>query len=217
LKNKKIGVLFSGGLDSAALVANLLEKGYEVWPVYVSCGLTWEKREIYWARKFIINLKGKRIQPLAIVHLALENAYKHNWSKTGDTPGPTSSDDAVFLPARNLLLITKALLYLSSKKIFVLALAILKGNPFPDASRKFFRRLEKVLSSSFKEKIKILTPFRGSKKKTILQMKGYPLHLSFSCINPYGYLHCGACNKCVERKHAFKKAGIADLTKYKRT
>jgi 7-cyano-7-deazaguanine synthase len=41
-----------------------------------------------------------------------------------------------------------------------------------------------------------------------------PLECTFSCIDPVGDTHCGRCNKCAERRHAFQIAEIPDLTPY---
>ena len=138
--HRKIGALVSGGLDSAALINHLLKKGFQVWPVYVSCGLRWEKTELYWLKKFLFHVRSTRLKPLRLVYLHLENAYRKNWSRRGNTPGRKSPDEAVFLPARNLLLIVKSLLYLSSMDVYVMAMAMatLKGNPFPDAQKITF-------------------------------------------------------------------------------
>lgn len=213
---KSIGVLYSGGVDSAALVGHLARKGFEVWPVYVSCGLPWESAEKYWSHRFLRALRSRRVKPLKSIRLLLENAYQKNWSQTGKTPGAGSADEEVYLPARNLLLITKALLWLSSKDVWRIALATLKGNPFPDARPSYFRSFQKLLSQSFLHPIKIEAPFRSSTKNMILcANKNLPLHLSFSCINPKGLLHCGVCNKCAERRRAFKLAGLIDKTIYK--
>lgn len=212
---KKIGVLYSGGLDSAALIDHMLRKGYQVWPIYIHCGLPWEKTEIYWAQKFLRSIHHKNLHPLTFAELILENAYEHNWSKTGKTPGSYSRDIAVFLPARNLLLAIKCALALATKHVSQLALATLKNNPFPDASPAYFRLLEKILTASFRHPIFIRTPFRQkSKIEIIRQSAGAPLQLSFSCINPKERNHCGKCNKCAERRRAFKKAGVEDKTVY---
>jgi 7-cyano-7-deazaguanine synthase len=43
---------------------------------------------------------------------------------------------------------------------------------------------------------------------------GLPLEHTFSCIDPVDQLHCGRCNKCAERSHAFADAGMTDPTEY---
>jgi 7-cyano-7-deazaguanine synthase len=43
---------------------------------------------------------------------------------------------------------------------------------------------------------------------------GLPLEHSFSCIEPMAGLHCGRCNKCGERKAAFRMADMNDPTCY---
>lgn len=215
---KRIGVLYSGGLDSAALIYHLLQAGFEVWPVYIQCGLPWERAETYWAKKFLKSITHPRLHHLSWANLILENAYARNWSKTGKTPGSHSRDEAVFLPARNLLLVIKSVLVLTNKNISQLALATLRGNPFPDAKPSYFRSVGNILSASFGRRIRILTPFRHSNKVEIIQQaKNCSLRFSFSCINPKGIYHCGKCNKCGERIRAFKQAGVEDRTIYKRS
>lgn len=210
-----VGVLYSGGLDSAALIARLADKGFTVQPVFIACGLRWEKQEKYWARRFLKAIRRRNIKPLLEMEISLGSAYRGNWSQTGRIPGAHSSDNAVFLPARNLLLINRALLCLSPRNIHRVAIATLKGNPFPDGKKSYFRALENLLSKSYRKSVKILVPFRDKSKKEILGLaKKYPIHLSFSCINPRGHTHCGKCNKCAERKKAFLEAGIKDLTTY---
>src|SRR5688500_6792350 len=104
---RRIGVLLSGGLDSAALVAFYLEKGMEVWPIYVKSALPWEQAEIAGTRRFLTRIRSSLLKPTLFAELRLEMAYDGNWSKLGRIPEAGTDDRAVFLPARNLLLITK--------------------------------------------------------------------------------------------------------------
>lgn len=211
----KTGVLFSGGLDSAAMIAALLRQGIEIHPIYVRCGLPWENRELTAARRFLRAIKSPLLHPLAVVRFHLDDAYRHNWSHKGRTPGARSQDRAVFLPARNLLLITKAFLYLYLKNISKLSIATLKGNPFHDATPHFFRELEEVIGSSLGKRVKIDLPFRSMTKESVLALvPDAPLHLTVSCLNPLQGRHCGRCNKCAERKKAFQRANVADRTRY---
>jgi 7-cyano-7-deazaguanine synthase len=215
MKKRAVGVLFSGGLDSAALIGALLERGHIVWPVYVQSGLRWERTELRAARRFVGAIHDRRLKPMKVVRLSLENAYRNNWSQKGRTPGAESDDRSVFLPARNLLLLIKALLYLSGHGIFQLSIATLKGNPFPDGRRAYFRKVEDVLSKGFTRRVRISSPFRSRSKSDVIRAsRHYPLHLSMSCIAPRRGRHCGRCNKCAERKAAFRQADVEDRTRY---
>jgi 7-cyano-7-deazaguanine synthase len=217
-KPLNIGVLFSGGLDSAALIGAYARSGAQVWPIYVRCGLRWESAEIRFAERYLKALHSKRVKPLTKLDLLLEDAYQSNWSKRGKIPGARSDDREVFLPARNLLLCIKAMLSLYAKKVDHLALATLKGNPFDDATSTYFQDLESVLQRSFQRHVHLHTPFRGySKAKVIQDHRDLPLEFSLSCINPKGIFHCGKCNKCAERKNAFAKARVPDRTIYLKT
>lgn len=212
-----IGVLLSGGVDSAALLTFYLQKGYRIWPVYIRCGLRWEQQELFWVKKLLKKISCPQLEPLQILHLSLENAYQKNWSKTGKTPGPFSIDSSVFLPARNLLLVTKALLYLSSHQVYSIAIGVLRGNPFEDGKIGYFQLLGNLLKKSFGKPISIKAPFRVMNKALVIKkFSKTPFYLSFSCINPRKNLHCGKCNKCRERMRSFKLARIPDRTHYAR-
>jgi 7-cyano-7-deazaguanine synthase len=63
--------------------------------------------------------------------------------------------------------------------------------------------------------LRIETPFRDFHKADVIRAaRGVPWGETFSCIRPVGARHCGACNKCAERRRAFAEAGIADPTRY---
>jgi 7-cyano-7-deazaguanine synthase len=52
-------------------------------------------------------------------------------------------------------------------------------------------------------------------KKDVMQLgRKLPLALTFSCIAPVGGLHCGQCNKCAERRRAFRSVNVDDPTHY---
>jgi 7-cyano-7-deazaguanine synthase len=52
------------------------------------------------------------------------------------------------------------------------------------------------------------------KTEVLRRGRTLPLKHTFSCIQPDDGKHCGACNKCFERRRAFAAAGIEDPTEY---
>ncbi|MDE2666052.1 MAG: 7-cyano-7-deazaguanine synthase [Acidobacteriota bacterium] len=217
-KHRRACVLISGGLDSCVLLAHLAEQGWELTPLYVRAGLVWERIELIWLRRFLARLNYSGIQPLRQLSLPVEDTYQSHWSTTGQAvPGAHSEDSAVYLPGRNLLLLSKAAVYCSLNRIGVIALGLLKGNPFPDATPAFLRGFERLASDALTHPLEILTPFRNLSKTEVVQLgTGLPLELTFSCIRPVGEKHCGGCNKCAERRRSFLEAGVQDRTDYHR-
>jgi len=63
----------------------------------------------------------------------------------------------------------------------------------------------------------VLRPYLGLAKAEVMgRGRDLPLGLTFSCLRPAGGRHCGACNKCAERRRAFADAGMTDPTAYDR-
>ena len=211
-----IAVLASGGLDSAILIHNLLQKRTTVRPLYIQGGHVWENTELFWLRRFLKAVRSPRLKPLVVLSLKTGDLYDGHWSLTGKrVPGASSRDRTVYLPGKNILLIAKAAVFCALQKINFLALGPLETNPFPDAQPSFFKTMEKVLSAGLNHNIKILTPFLKLGKKEVMALGvSLPLHLTFSCLSPRGRRHCGKCNKCAERKKAFRQIGVTDPTHY---
>lgn len=222
-----VAVLSSGGIESGTLLADLSEKHTAVYPVYIRCGLIWETMEIYWLRRFLRALKGRRIplsrksgtglQPVRVLSLPMQDLYGPHWSLTGHrVPDGRSEDASVYLPGRNLILISKAAVFCGMKRIDTLVLGHLKGNPFPDSTRRFLNTLQRSIAQALDMRFSILTPYRNNSKAMVIRKaRRLPLHLTFSCMRPGERDHCGDCNKCTERRNAFRKAGIPDQTVYR--
>lgn len=218
-RSRPIGVLVSGGLDSAVLVRRLLRSGRRIQPLYVRCGLAWEAAELTWLRRLLRALHSPRLAPLVVLELPLRSMYGRHWSLTGrGVPGSRSADTAVYLPGRNALLLTHAAVYCAQRGIATIALGLLKGNPFADASPAFLRRMAGCLSQALGRPIRILAPLRHlTKVQLVRSARGVPLSLTFSCLAPrlpagrqVAWRACGRCNKCAERRRAFQRAGMAE-------
>jgi 7-cyano-7-deazaguanine synthase len=142
--------------------------------------------------------------------------YGPHWSITGQAvPDADSPDEAVFLPGRNVLLLAKTLLWCHLHRVPAVALALLGANPFPDATPEFFAAYRDAVNRAVGGRVQVLRPYAGMSKAQVLERgRDLPLALTFSCIRPVNVRHCGACNKCAERRRAFAEAGLPDATEY---
>ncbi len=213
-----VGVLLSGGLDSGILVGYLLGSGRHVQPFYVRSGLCWEAVELLAAQRFLDRMAERfpSLDPLVVLDLPLADLYGDHWSLTGNNiPDEATSDDAVYLPGRNALLLLKAALWCQLRGIEVLAIGVLASNPFADAKADFFQAFETVVNAGRGPRVRVLRPFAGWTKQQVMEQgKTLPLELTFSCIAPVAGMHCGQCNKCAERRAAFRVMGWPDPTPY---
>ncbi len=213
-----LAVLISGGLDSAILLGEALRTCTAVHPLYVRNGLSWEAIELPHLRRYLEAVHTSALRPLTLLEMPVADLYGAHWSVTGrGVPDADSPDEAVFLPGRNVLLLSKAILWCHLHDVPAVALAPLESNPFPDATPAFFTAFEKVVNQAVAGSVRVLRPYLGlGKTEVMTRGRDLPLGLTFSCIRPAGGRHCGACNKCAERRRAFRDAALADPTAYDR-
>lgn len=214
-------VLLSGGLDSAVLLAHEAEQA-RAHPLYVRVGLAWEDAELSMIAQLLhAPVFEGRTAPLTSVEFTMRDVYAPtHWAVQGTPPAYDTPDEAVYLPGRNLVLLTKASVIAASRHIERIALGPLAGNPFPDATPEFFATMSHALSLGLNHRISIATPFVAMHKEAVIRrgaQLGVPFEHTLSCMSPIvdGVpLHCGLCSKCRERRDAFAAAGVSDRTKY---
>jgi len=211
-----VAVLISGGVDSAILCAELKSQFTRVHPIYIRFGLQWEEVEINWLKSFLSVIRWPGLSSLTILDEPVTEIYGRHWSTDGQAiPAADSLDAAVYLPGRNLMLLTKAAVWCHLHGVTTIMLGSLQGNPFSDSTPEFDRAMEQVFNLGLNKGIKIERPYLQLTKSEVLRHgTHFPLELTFSCINPIGNQHCGKCNKCAERRRAFREAGLPDKTIY---
>jgi 7-cyano-7-deazaguanine synthase len=212
-------VLASGGLDSAILLGEAARAYPAVFPLYVRTGLHWEAVERDHLDRFLAAVRGRNVRPLHVLDLPVADVYGRHWSITGEgVPGADTPDEAVFLPGRNVLLLSKALVWCHLNGVPELATAPLGSNPFPDATPEFFDGFAELVSRAVNGRVRVIRPYADLHKGDVLRRgRGMPLGETFSCIRPVGGRHCGRCNKCAERRAGFRDAGMDDPTRYAAT
>lgn len=213
-----VAVLFSAGLDSAVLLAHAAQQA-TVQPIYVSVGLAWEHEERLMAgRLFASGAFPSGVLPVVSLRFDMRDVYsERHWAVRGEAPAFETPDEDVYLEGRNLVLLSKAAVFMTRQKISRVMLGPLAGNPFPDATPAFFEALERALSAGLAFPIRIEAPFGAMAKSEVIRLGrtlGVPLELTLSCMQPQHGLHCGRCSKCRERQHAFAEAGMEDPTSY---
>ncbi len=216
LPEAPIGLLLSGGLDSAILLVRLLAEGRTVQPFYIRSHLRWEPEELAATRALLAEHAQPGLRALVVLEMPVADLYAEHWSITGrDVPDGSTPDEAVYLPGRNALLILKAALWCVLNEVPQLALATLASNPFADATDEFFAKFERMVAVATGRAIRVWRPFDQLHKTEVMAL-AHEMSLvnTFSCLDPIAGRACGRCNKCHERQLAFRGAGRADPTHY---
>ena len=212
-------MLFSGGLDSAVLLALERESFAPVWPIHVRAGLAWEAAEAAAIGRLLAAPPfAGRIEPLITLSVDMRDVYlPTHWAIEGRPPAYDTPDEDVYLEGRNIILIAKAAVLCARRHVGRLSLGPLAGNPFPDATSEFFASMARAMSLGLAHALEIAAPLSALHKEDVIRLGlelGVPLERTLSCMQPTNNRHCGLCSKCRERQDAFRAAGVADRTVY---
>lgn len=208
-------VLFSGGLDSAVLLARELEGSEDqrgAQPIHVRAGMAWEDAEARAINRLLAAAPfAGRVAPVITLTVDMREVYPpSHWAVTGTPPAYDTPDEDVYLEGRNIVLISKAAVLCARLKISRLALGPLAGNPFPDATPEFFDAMSRALSLGLAHSLRIAAPLALMHKEDVIRLGrelGVPLEQTLSCMNPQaGDAPCGRCSKCRERDQAFSNS-----------
>lgn len=224
-------VLFSGGLDSAVLLAEAAaaaRAGHRgsVVAIYVSVGFAWEAEERRMTARLLEEAPLRGAVEVVELSFDMRDVFSPaHWAVSGTPPGFDTPDEDVYIDGRNVILLSKAAVYMAAARrprasAVSLLLGPLGGNPFPDATPEFFAATARALSLGLAIPIEVETPFARLRKAEVIQRGvrlGVPLALTLSCMDPKGGEHCGRCSKCRERRDAFREAGVDDPTIYRAT
>ena len=213
-----VAVLLSGGLDSAVVAAHAARAGV-VLPIYVSSGLSWEREEVALVERLLQSAPFRsNVDPLVRLALDVSDIYPDaHWARQGSPPAYDTPDEDVYLPGRNVLLLSKAGVLCALRGIPRIAIGSLAGNPFPDATPGFLASMSQTLSLGLAHSLTVEAPFSSMHKDDVIALGvsiGVPFELTLSCMNPAEGRHCGLCSKCRERRDGFAAARVADPTDY---
>lgn len=215
MKSEKIVCLYSGGLDSTTLLYQLLELGYEVYPLTIHYGQKHFK-ELEAARSITSALR----LPYKIVNISTISSLLDKSSLIGSSEIPSglynqSNQSQTIVPNRNAIFLSLATAYAVNIGAKSVAFAAHGGDHpiYPDCRPEFVQKLQSATRVAIDiPDFKILAPFMQLNKTQIvnygLQLK-VPYALTWSCYKG-GEKPCLTCGTCTERTEAFFENGAMD-------
>ncbi len=215
VQKTKCVVVLSGGPDSATVAYWASKQGYQLYPITFNYGQIAVK-ETECAKKIATNLgvSTKIINLSALKEIFGEVTSLCN----SDIPLTPEFSQPIIVPFRNAIFLSAAVAYavsVGADKIFYGAQG--SDEPFyPDCRKEFYQAFEKAARLGTCQEINIQAPFNNMRKSDVIKKAaelGVPLENTWSCYLD-GPKHCGHCESCVNRKKAFKEAGVQDPTKY---
>jgi 7-cyano-7-deazaguanine synthase len=200
--NKKVILLASGGLDSTTMAYWLLDKGIDFIPLFIKYGQHCVDTELETLKSV---LPKTHIDKIEIIDIS--SVYKYSNSKFINEANLWEEEitaDDLYIPYRNILILTLAASFAQSLKINEVYSAFINSNHAKeiDCSKEFFSRMEMMLGEYGAIKIKM--PFLEMTKFEVAQIGikvKAPIGKTFSC-QASSEIPCGACPNCVDRLEA---------------
>jgi 7-cyano-7-deazaguanine synthase len=215
----KVLHVYSGGLDSTVLLAQLLKEKNEVRCLNFYYGSNHNEME----RNAAQAITKKYNVQLDEINLDFIKEHFKSSLLSGAKAIPEGHYQAenmrsTVVPFRNGIMLSIAVGFAESIGMEAVSIASHAGDHYiyPDCRPQFNTAMEDAVREGTEKRIKLLTPFFMSTKTDIAKLGAKlkaPMFLSYSCYRG-GQEHCGTCGACNERKEAFKEAGIVDETGY---
>lgn len=217
--NKKVVVIYSGGMDSFTVLHKAIESGLTPYALTFDYGQRHIK-EIEIAKSVCneLGINHKVIDISAINQLIGGSSLTDN--SIDVALGHYQEDNmlSTVVPNRNMILLSLAIGYAVSIKADQVYYGAHSGDHaiYPDCRPEFVEKMNDVAAIANYEKTEIFSPYLNSDKIGILK-DGLKMGLDYSktwtCYNGREKA-CGLCGSCVERLEAFAKNGLDDPIEY---
>lgn len=219
MRPTKTILIYSGGLDSTALLYSLKAEGRDLKALSINYGQR-HSRELEFAKK--------NCEALGIEHRTVDlSTLKPLLGGSSQTDANVAVPEGHYaaenmkltvVPNRNMLMLSVAAAWAISEKADSIAYAAHAGDHaiYPDCRPEFVDALNGALALADWHKVSIERPFINITKGGIVKLASnlnVPFGNTWSCYKG-GDVHCGRCGTCVERLLAFKEAGVTDPTQY---
>ena len=215
----KAVVLLSGGLDSVTALYHVQQSLEVVGALSFNYGSKHNHKEIPFAKW--------HCQKLGIPHQVISldfigGLFKSDLLMSGRViPEGHYEDESMkstVVPFRNGIMLAIAAGYAESIEADSVVIAAHAGDHaiYPDCREDFMSPMEEAIHHGTYNQVQVFRPFIEMTKAQIVSLGdklGVDFKMTWSCYKG-GEIHCGLCGTCVERREAFKDAGVADPTLY---
>lgn len=216
----KFLVSFSGGMDSATVLAEALRRSsIEVEAIGFTYGSKHNRWENEAAKKFcdFYHVRFRLLDISPIVGMFKSNLLQ-NGGPIPEGHYESASMSQTVVPGRNMIFASILTGIAWSEGFTAVYLGIHSGDHaiYPDCRPDFFDAMERAVWFGSDKKVQLMAPFLTWNKTTILQRGiplGVPYHLTRTCYKDQP-LACGKCGACQERLEAFHANHYRDPVQY---
>lgn len=214
---KECIIVLSGGMDSTTLLYDYKDE--------IAIAITFDYGSNHNARE--IECARIHCSRLGIEHIVIPLDFMHQYFHSSLLDGADAipeghyADDnmrSTVVPFRNGIMLAVACGMAESRGLKKVLIANHSGDHaiYPDCRAAFINAMSEAMQAGTYDGISILAPYTG-KDKTFIATRGAELgvdfSLTYSCYKGRER-HCGRCGTCVERREAFRIAGLPDPTIY---
>jgi len=202
--NKNGVLLASGGLDSTTLAYWLLNNDIDFIPLFINYGQHCAETEFESLIKVLPTSKINKIEKIDVSSIYSQSNSR--FIQEADLWNEKVEADDLYLPYRNILLLTIAASFAQTKGFSYVYSAFINSNHAKeiDCSNQFFESMGQILGDY--GTVNIEMPFLTYSKYEVAKIGielGAPIGKTFSC-QASSTIPCGACPNCVDRLNALK-------------
>lgn len=200
--SKTVLLLASGGLDSTTLAYALIEQGIDFTPLFINYGQHSSNTELTTLLEVLPVGIRERVEVVDVSAI-----YRGSSSRLVVAPDlwqEQVEDDDLFLPQRNLLILSIGAAFAESRGMTKVYAGFIETHRAPgaDCCDPFFEIMDRLMLQS--GQVEIVLPLRSLSKAEVAQLGvsvGAPIGQTFSCLAA-ATVPCGACPNCVDRLQA---------------
>jgi 7-cyano-7-deazaguanine synthase len=218
----KTVAIFSGGLDSTVLLAQLQRAGDELLALSIDYGQR-HRKELQFAEATAkrLGIEWRLADLRAITPLLAGSSLTSAEVAVPHGHYAEDSMKATVVPNRNMIMLSIAAGWALSRKCDRVAYGAHAGDHtiYPDCRPEFVAAMGHSFSLCDWQLLALYCPFLRKSKADIVRTGaelGVDFTATWSCYEG-GEIHCGQCGTCVERREAFALAGVSDPTTYAET